>query len=72
MARSLKSLLTWIVALLVPLALVGCGVRLLLTHAFLEVEYHLPNFPTDEYGFTYGARGTYYRDANSFFHSPDH
>jgi integral membrane protein (TIGR01906 family) len=56
MARSLKSLLTWIVALLVPLALLGCGVRLLLTHAFLEVEYHLPNFPTDEYGFTTADR----------------
>jgi integral membrane protein (TIGR01906 family) len=28
------------------------GVRLLLTHAFPEVEYRLPGFPADEYGFT--------------------
>jgi integral membrane protein (TIGR01906 family) len=38
--------------MLVPLALVGLGVRLLLTPAFLQVEYRLPSFPPDEYGFT--------------------
>ena len=42
--------------LLVPFALVGLGVRILLTPAFLQFEYHLPNFPQDEYGFTTADR----------------
>jgi integral membrane protein (TIGR01906 family) len=41
-----------LITILVPLALVGLGVRLLLTPAFLMFEYRLPSFPPDEYGFT--------------------
>jgi integral membrane protein (TIGR01906 family) len=37
--------------ILVPLALIGLGVRLLLTRAFTQIEYTLPGFPPDEYGF---------------------
>ncbi len=46
------STLTWLITLLIPFALIFLGIRLLLTHVFLEVEYHLPGFPPDEYGFT--------------------
>ncbi len=45
-------LVAWAVAALVPPTLVLTNVRLLLTHAFLEVEYRLPGFPPDPYGFT--------------------
>ncbi|NWG35830.1 MAG: TIGR01906 family membrane protein [Chloroflexi bacterium] len=45
-------LLSWLVALLVPLALIGLGLRVLLTPLFLQMEYHMPYFPPDEYGFT--------------------
>ncbi|RIK29327.1 MAG: TIGR01906 family membrane protein [Anaerolineae bacterium] len=45
-------LLSWLVALLIPLALIGVGMRLLLTTAFLHLEYNMPYFPPDEYGFT--------------------
>ena len=45
-------LLSWLVTLLVPFALMGLGLRLLLTPAFLQVEYNMPYFPPDEYGFT--------------------
>jgi integral membrane protein (TIGR01906 family) len=58
----LAGVLSWLVVLLVPLALIGVGVRLLLTPAFLRFEYRLPNFPPDEYGFTTDDRlhwGTY-------------
>ena len=48
----LRSVLTWLVTLLVPVALVLAGVRLLMTPAFLQIEYRLPNFPPDPYGFT--------------------
>ncbi|MGQ9586551.1 MAG: TIGR01906 family membrane protein [Anaerolineae bacterium] len=39
-------------AVLVPVALTLTAVRLLLTPAFLHLEYHMPNFPPDPYGFT--------------------
>ncbi|MBI4761540.1 MAG: TIGR01906 family membrane protein [Chloroflexota bacterium] len=45
-------LLSWLVAILVPLALIGLGLRVLLTPLFLQVEYNMPYFPPDEYGFT--------------------
>jgi len=45
-------LLSWLVAILVPLALIGLGLRVLLTPLFLKIEYNMPYFPPDEYGFT--------------------
>ncbi len=44
--------LSWPIALLIPIALLGLAVRLILTPVFLQVEYHMPNFPPDDYGFT--------------------
>jgi integral membrane protein (TIGR01906 family) len=37
---------------LIPVVLTLTNVRLLLTHAFPEIEYSLPGFPDDPYGFT--------------------
>lgn len=45
-------LLSWLVTLIVPIALVLSGVRLLLTPLFIQVEYRTPNFPADPFGFT--------------------
>ena len=45
-------ILSWLVTLTVPLALIGLGLRLLLSPIFLQVEYNMPYFPQDEYGFT--------------------
>jgi integral membrane protein (TIGR01906 family) len=42
----------WLTGVLVPIALIGLGVRLLLTPQYLALEYRLPGFPADEYGFT--------------------
>jgi integral membrane protein (TIGR01906 family) len=50
------TLLSWLVTLLVPLALIGLGLRALLTPLFLQIEYNMPYFPRDEYGFTKGDR----------------
>jgi integral membrane protein (TIGR01906 family) len=47
----LKRSLSWLVTLLLPLALTFLGLRLLLTQAFPEIEYRMPGFPADEYGF---------------------
>src|SRR5574341_707169 len=45
-------LLSWLVTILVPLALIGLGLRIILLPVFLHVEYHMPYLPPDDYGFT--------------------
>lgn len=39
-------------SLLTPIALIGLALRVLLTPLFYTVEYNLPWFPADEYGFS--------------------
>lgn len=51
MSTLLKSVLSWVVTLLTPIVIVMLGVRLLLTPVFLQVEYRMPGFPADTYGF---------------------
>lgn len=57
--RIVRIVLSWLAALLVPLALVFLGLRLLLTPVFLQVEYRMPGFPADDYGFTLEDRLRY-------------
>jgi len=45
-------ILAWIITIIMPLTLTFLGLRLLLTHAFPQVEYRVPGFPVDTYGFT--------------------
>ena len=52
MNNRFQLMLSWLTALLVPLALIMLGVRLLMTPLFPEIEYRLPGFPDDVYGFT--------------------
>ena len=54
--KKLAPVLSWLITLVVPLGLLGVGVRLLLTPAFPQFEYRLPNFPPDVYGFTTADR----------------
>ncbi len=56
MKNKMSSFLTWLVAILVPFALIGLGIRMLLTPLFLQIEYNMPYFPPDEYGFTKADR----------------
>lgn len=41
-----------LVTLFVPFILIMTAIRLLITPLFLKLEYNLPNFPPDPYGFT--------------------
>jgi len=50
------NILSWLIAILVPITLIGLGLRALLTHAFLQIEYNMPYFPADQYGFTKADR----------------
>ena len=47
---------SWSVTILLPFALSFVGLRLILTHAFLDIEYRLPWVPPDDYGFTMQER----------------
>ena len=47
-----RSWLSWLVAILVLVMLILTSVRLLMTPAFVQLEYRTPNFPPDPYGFT--------------------
>jgi len=49
-------ILSSLVTLLVPLVLIGFGLRLLLTPLFLQIEYNMPYFPPDDFGFTKADR----------------
>jgi integral membrane protein (TIGR01906 family) len=48
----MKTYLSYLISLLVPLALLGTALRLLLTPIYYTIEYNMPYFPADEYGFT--------------------
>ena len=52
----MTNLLSWLVAILIPLALIGLAIRVLLTPLFYTIEYNMPYFPPDEYGFTKADR----------------
>lgn len=55
----MKSLLRFIngfAAILVPIILVLVAVRVLLSPLFIQIEYRLPGFPPDPYGFTFADR----------------
>jgi integral membrane protein (TIGR01906 family) len=45
-------ILSWLVTLLVPVALVMAAVRILISPAYLVFEYNTPAFPADPFGFT--------------------
>jgi integral membrane protein (TIGR01906 family) len=49
-------LLNWLTALLTPVALIFIGILFLLTPVFLNLEYHIPGFPADSYGFSLNDR----------------
>jgi integral membrane protein (TIGR01906 family) len=56
MKINLLNILTFVVSLLTPLALIGLALRILLTPIFYTVEYNMPYFPVDTYGFTKADR----------------
>ena len=51
-----QAVISWMTAILIPVALVFLGLRLLMTPVFLNVEYRMPWFPVDSFGFTFEER----------------
>lgn len=52
MKLNTQIVLSYLTSLLVPLALTGTALRILLSPIFINVEYRMPYFPADEFGFT--------------------
>ena len=48
----MKTTFSYLTSLLVPLALIGTALRILLTPFFFNIEYRMPYFPADDFGFT--------------------
>ncbi len=48
----MKTTFSYLTSLLVPLALIGTALRILLTPIFFNIEYRMPYFPADDFGFT--------------------
>ncbi len=46
----------WLATLFVPVVLVLAAVRLMMTPLYIQVEYRMPGFPPDPYGFTFEER----------------
>jgi integral membrane protein (TIGR01906 family) len=54
--KLIVKILSILVTLVVPFILIMMAIRLLINPLFLTVEYNLPNFPSDPYGFTTAER----------------
>ena len=50
--ETMKNILSYLTSFLIPLALIGTALRILLSPLFFNIEYRMPYFPADEYGFT--------------------
>ena len=52
----MTNLLSWLVALAIPLALIGLAIRVMLSPLYYTIECNMPYFPPDNYGFTKADR----------------
>lgn len=52
----MNKILSTILIILVPIVVVLLGVRLLLSPLFVQIEYRMPYFPDDPFGFTFEER----------------
>jgi integral membrane protein (TIGR01906 family) len=59
--KTLYKVLSWVVAITLPVVIVLSVVRFVINPWYLQFEYHAPGFPADPYGFTLEDRLTYGR-----------
>ncbi len=57
--KVLYKVLSWLVALVLPVVIILSVVRLVINPFYLVFEYHTPGFPADPYGFTLQDRLNY-------------
>lgn len=54
--KFLKSAVSLLVSLVVPFFIIMTAIRVLLTPLFYQIEYRMPYFPADPFGFTFEER----------------
>jgi integral membrane protein (TIGR01906 family) len=59
--KMLAKILSWVVAITLPVVIVLSVVRFVINPWYLQFEYHTPGFPADPYGFTLQDRLKYGR-----------
>ncbi|HUI88209.1 MAG TPA: TIGR01906 family membrane protein [Anaerolineales bacterium] len=52
MKNTITLIVSWLITLVIPFVLIGLGIRVLLTPLFPNIEYRVPYFPPDIYGFS--------------------
>ena len=52
MKTTFPTILSYLISLFVPIALIGTALRIMLSPIFINIEYRMPYFPADYYGFT--------------------
>jgi integral membrane protein (TIGR01906 family) len=52
----LKTFSKWLITITLPFMLIMLSIRILFTPLFLKIEYNMPGFPPDPYGFTTAER----------------
>jgi len=52
MKNKITPAVSWLITIIIPFVLIGLGIRVLLTPLFPNIEYRLPYFPPDSYGFS--------------------
>jgi integral membrane protein (TIGR01906 family) len=61
MNKTLQTVITWVIALMVPFFLLISSMRAVFIPPLIQVEYRMPGFPPDVYGFTVEERLQYAR-----------
>ena len=52
MKNCIKKTLSWLITILVPIWLLMTAIRILITPVYPMIEYRMPRFPEDSFGFT--------------------
>jgi len=54
--KSIKKIFGWTITCFVPFIVIMVSIRMLISPVFTQIEYRLPGFPDDPYGFTFEDR----------------
>lgn len=68
--KFIKGGLFYLLIICLPLLLIITSIRLVLSPLYLEVEYRLPGFPDDPYGFTFTERMQYAKLSAEYLVNP--
>ena len=69
--KILKLAAQWVISILTPLVLLMTAINLLISPAFAIIEYQMPGFPEDRYGFTQEDRLEFSRYAISYLRNQE-